>query len=414
MTATDPTNREATASIRGYLYQFDATILAILRLGAQGSLTIEGIEDFDIVHGQDSALYQCKYYSGTEMTDSVVRDAILPMFTGFLSVDLPSQTIRKYHLYGHFKDCHFGDVTKTVDELKKIFIQGKKKKLKNGKYKIEKSDLVAKLGANDSDLQTFSDRFVIHVGQDYDTHKETVKAELQKAFRVTREEADSYHYFSAFSYVCDIAVKPDKAHRSITKAIFMQNVRPSQAVYHSWSIREKGEKEFCQLIRKAHFTQLNIEIVHRFFIVECRDDDTDAVLLKILERLRLNWSSHRIQSKPPKERYAPFVYFRKLAENRLIELKHKLYGDQINFVDGYPYSGATFSLSHLQSPQVHNGCSLRLIHCEADLISTIDGIHGTCEIFDFFVDARTQCLQDSHDRIVAIPVHDIEWISQII
>ena len=41
-------DREATATIRGYSYQFDATILHILSLRGNETLVVEGIEDFDI------------------------------------------------------------------------------------------------------------------------------------------------------------------------------------------------------------------------------------------------------------------------------------------------------------------------------------------------------------------------------
>lgn len=55
---TQTENRDASATIRGYLYQFDATISAIVTLGVQDILTVEGIEDFDIDRGQLSDLFQ--------------------------------------------------------------------------------------------------------------------------------------------------------------------------------------------------------------------------------------------------------------------------------------------------------------------------------------------------------------------
>ncbi|WP_437628639.1 hypothetical protein QGN06_23290 [Achromobacter xylosoxidans] len=39
--------REATASIRGYFYQIDATLLEILKADLDDDVVIEGIEDFD-------------------------------------------------------------------------------------------------------------------------------------------------------------------------------------------------------------------------------------------------------------------------------------------------------------------------------------------------------------------------------
>ncbi|MGI9449612.1 MAG: hypothetical protein ACR2QH_03040, partial [Geminicoccaceae bacterium] len=90
-------DREATASIRGYRYQFDATILAILALDNENTLTIEGTEDFDIDRGDISELFQFKYYASKKLTPSVIRDAILPMFKGFLLIDHPQGILRNYH-----------------------------------------------------------------------------------------------------------------------------------------------------------------------------------------------------------------------------------------------------------------------------------------------------------------------------
>jgi hypothetical protein len=44
---TEPLNPKATASIRGYHFQFDATINAILSIKGNATLTVEDIEDFN-------------------------------------------------------------------------------------------------------------------------------------------------------------------------------------------------------------------------------------------------------------------------------------------------------------------------------------------------------------------------------
>ena len=55
------TNRSANATIKGYFYQFDHTILRLLAAASQqSSVVIEGIEDVDLDAGDDSALVQCK------------------------------------------------------------------------------------------------------------------------------------------------------------------------------------------------------------------------------------------------------------------------------------------------------------------------------------------------------------------
>lgn len=44
--------RAATATIRGYIYQFDASTFAILAGEADGRVTVEGVEDFDVASSE--------------------------------------------------------------------------------------------------------------------------------------------------------------------------------------------------------------------------------------------------------------------------------------------------------------------------------------------------------------------------
>ena len=45
------TNRSATATIKGYFYQFDQTIVSLLEATKHGSITVEGVEDIDLDDG---------------------------------------------------------------------------------------------------------------------------------------------------------------------------------------------------------------------------------------------------------------------------------------------------------------------------------------------------------------------------
>ncbi|KMS52437.1 hypothetical protein [Sphingobium cupriresistens] len=76
--------REATATIRGYIYQFDASILAVLAATSGQEVTVEGVEDFDVLSDEADTYGQVKYYEAQKLTDSTLRDAIVPMIEGFL------------------------------------------------------------------------------------------------------------------------------------------------------------------------------------------------------------------------------------------------------------------------------------------------------------------------------------------
>jgi hypothetical protein len=85
---TEPPNREATASIRGYHLQFDATINAILSLKGNATLTVEDIEDFNILPAIYRNSFNVSITPPKKLTASTMRDAILPMLKGFLAIDM--------------------------------------------------------------------------------------------------------------------------------------------------------------------------------------------------------------------------------------------------------------------------------------------------------------------------------------
>jgi len=71
--------RSAEDTIKGFNYQFAATVLLILGSKHDSKITVEGIEDIDVSTDSVTAAVQCKYYEGTKLTNSVLRDIVKPM-----------------------------------------------------------------------------------------------------------------------------------------------------------------------------------------------------------------------------------------------------------------------------------------------------------------------------------------------
>ena len=60
-------DRSAADTIRGYFYQFDLSILSVLKLTSpDDSIEIECTEDIDIRTAPEITATQCKYYAKTE------------------------------------------------------------------------------------------------------------------------------------------------------------------------------------------------------------------------------------------------------------------------------------------------------------------------------------------------------------
>ncbi len=410
---TSSHSRDATATIRGYMYQFDATIRAILKLSADEHLDVEGIEDFDIGSDNTTDLFQCKYYAAKGLTPAELRDAVLPMLKGYLTLDASARKTRLFHLYGYYKGSSHGVSHPTFQELKDALVQRKRVPSTGGKTQTQVINLQTTLGATDADLRNFAKKLTIHIGKEYEKHKQETVAALKVEMAVTAAEAEEHLYPSALSLVTALATEDSLAKRRTTKVSFCSQLMPSRTLLSAWLLREMGNSAFCRDMRKRHFSRQNVDATHRFFIVDCTHPVTEADLLSLLHALRRKWSSHTVRRKPDVERYAPYIYFHGLSDSALIALKSSLQSDGIRFVDGFAFAGASFSVEQVATPQTYaNRISLRFLNCESDMIATLSSVTGQRVIYEFFL--NTPLVVDAGVRYTALPVNSIPMIEQII
>jgi len=395
------------------MYQFDATIRAILTLPKGKPLDVEGIEDFDIGGDDPTDLFQCKYYAAQRLTPAELRDATLPMLEGFLALDASARKKRRFHLYGYYKDSTPGESHPTLQVLKDALVRRKRVKKAGGKTITQVTNLQAALGATDADLQLFAKQLTIHIGDEYEEHKRQAVAELKTAVGVSLVEAKEHLYPSALTRVAALATGDTPTKRRITKDKFCSQLLPSRTLLSTWLLREMGAPAFCRDMRQRHFSRQNIDAAHRFFIVECTRPVPEADLLSLVHTLRQKWSSHTMRRKPAAERYAPYVYLRGLDDGDLVAIKSSLQGDGVTFVDGYAFAGSGFSAEQVSQPQAYpNGVSLRFLNCEADLIRTLSSVTGQRCMYDFFIDGPLGISTDV--RYTAFPVNSIPMIERII
>ena len=395
------------------MYQFDATIRAILKLPKGELLDVEGIEDFDIGGDDPTDLFQCKYYAAKRLTPAELRDATLPMLKGFLTLDASARKKRRFHLYGYYKDSTPGVSHPTLQKLQAALVQRKRVKKAGGKTVTQETNLQAALGATDADLKLFAKRLTIHIGEEYEEHKRQTVAGLKSALRVSAVEAREHLYPSALSLITALATGDTLAKRRITKTKFCSQLLPSRTLLSAWLLREMGDSAFCLDMRQRHFSRQNIDAAHRFFIVDCTRPVPEADLLSLLHTLRRKWSSHTVRRKPAADRYAPYIYLRGLDDGDLVALKSGLQRDGVMFVDGYAFAGAGFSTAQVAQPQTYsNGVSLRFLNCEADLIAALSSVTGQRCAYEFFIDEPLAI--NTNVRYTAFPVNSIPMIERII
>jgi len=391
-------SRSAEATIRGFIYQFDATILKILEATASYRIVIEGIEDVDVLGDYDVQAVQCKYYEGTPLTNSVLREIVKPMLEHFKS----EKRKIKYFIYGYFKSTKefpLDDPTKFKSEVLAY------------KQKGVSHNVADDLDIAIPKLSKFLECLNLEYTSAFTEHQTKVKTLLKSTLSCSEDEIDSLYYPKAMSVVERLAVQPDAEKRIITKSKFLQNINVKNALYSRWYLENEGAEKFCRKIRRQYFSHLNVMPHERFLIIEVSDKaklpDLKSVLIHIGNKL-----STASKGKRTTDRFAPFICVRSLAGADFVKLKNDLYAEGHYFVDGYPYKDAVFHYSALVLPQTEeNKIVFRLI-TEDVLDDVISRVTGTKEVFEFY---HSSPMNERDDvKHIQVPVKSVNDISLIV
>lgn len=406
--------REATATIRGYIYQFDATILRLLELSPNEALTIEGVEDFDVTSESNVEFSQVKYYASQKLTDAVLRDAILPMLKGFLSLPNTARLGKTYILYGHFKEAGRGSKSTDLAELQRILIRTTYEEIA-GRRKAQSRGLQLELKASDADLAAFSACLSIRLVDDYQTHKDFVISKLSSIMRISNVEARSYTYPTALTLVSDLASTSLVSSRTITGQDFKKLIQTKTALYNEWMLREEGEAAYCRHLKQVYFSSLNIDNDERFFVLSGMKSFPTSDLINVARWLVEKWSSYSISRKPNPDRYAPYLYIPDIPPALLIEIKRSFDDDGLILLDGHKYNGAAFDPIAIQEPQTKTRrIAVRFIETQEQLIEVIDSMRKQKKklIVQMYVDNMHK--MPDNIRHIAMPVSSPMMVKSIL
>lgn len=233
--------RSAEATIKGYYYQFDTSILQLLELkNDDDSIVVEGIEDIDINTATDDTTIQCKYLSKPKFTNSAVREPIILMLDHFVN---PATTnTYKYILYAHFKDENSGDEPRIeLSKLKEILTY-KKNKIEIVHHESKK--------ISDKKLSDFLTQFKLIFGRDFDLQQKEVIESLKKQFKCPDFEANTLYYNNALRIIFDKAIQADERHRKIRKADFIREIDCRKILFSNWYIKLLSKEKYLKLAAK--------------------------------------------------------------------------------------------------------------------------------------------------------------------
>jgi len=377
-------NRSANATIKGYFYQFDHSIIQLLSaVNRDTEVLIEGIEDIDLTDGDDGVLIQCKYYEGTEYNHSVIKDAIIQMLRHFFRNGCDCAQKLKYRVYGHYKEGQDKlPGTVDLDFLKTHFLTYSKDK--------ENHQVHVELEIDDARLNRFLELLEIDVrANTYDDQQRKVEDLFASQIGgCTTQDIQIFYYPIAIHTIQKLAVQKNENDRKITKAHFLENVDKKEVIFSSWLKQKFGSDYYERSIKKRYFSSLSTKVskAARIFIIEVTGDFKVVDTAALLVRIATKYSHVEHKRTPAQDRFCPYVLLWGASPKDLIQLKGHLLNSGTKLVDGYPFLGAEFSPKDLViQPTKENLIKLRFIPSADQVEPVVSSIAGmVIEIYEFY------------------------------
>lgn len=234
-------SRAADATIKGYYYQFDTSILKLLKLKDDAdTIVVEGIEDIDIKTATDTTTVQCKYLSKTHYTPSAVREPIELMLAHFIKAS--STNPIKYTLYAHFTNEKPGTLKiLDISDIKHILTHKKGGAIKQ--FHIDNS-------ISDQKLDDFINSFRFEFGYEFKTQQNYVINEIQKYFNCNEYEANTLYYNNSLKLVIDKSIEKLGSNRVLSKASLNDLKKIKITLYTEWFAKALSKEKYLQQTKK--------------------------------------------------------------------------------------------------------------------------------------------------------------------
>ena len=400
-----PANRSANATIKGYFYQFDHTIVQLLSSTSDAAkVDIEGIEDIDLSQTDETAFIQCKYYEGTEYNHSVIKEAVIAMLRHFHGNGCKATTNHKYRVYGHFKSGQ----DKLADSIALDFLKSKfLTYISDGTL----HEVHVELSVTDAQLTVFLHRLVVNIrGDSYSDQQHKIETLfVAKIPGCNSDDVEAFYYPIAINTIQKLAVRQNIAERRISRRDFMLAVNKKDAIFSSWLTRKFGEDHYTRAVKRRYFSPGGTRMpkIARFFVLDLSTDSDMTTVKALLQTIGTKFSHREHKRTPADDRFCPYVLLSGISDGQLIEVKQALLNSGIAIADGYAFNGANFSPARLAAaPTKDHLYKLKFVPSVDQIDNVIAAISGMAvEVFEFHRHATTPSLKLNstvpHHRILA-------------
>jgi hypothetical protein len=320
-------SRSADFTIKGFLYQFNKSLIEILNSGNHDVVTVEGVaEDVEVLKPGGTTAIQCKYHEASEcFTPSSIYKPVLQMMLDF--IDHPSAPVR-YVLFGHYP----GAADTPSRPLLKQYLQGA---LDSGNRDLQ--------GFTDAlrgtvRLEAFLDRFALEFGPTLDSLVDEVCAALE-ANGIPKDEIDTLAYPNAINMIATISANHNLAERKIKKQEFLDRLKAVRKTAVSrWTMALRTRKQLLEARRKQLKAHLSINPRIRYFVIHLDriENHDEGIVLFIKDYLdKYHFKQSHI--------YTP-LFCLCATEGEFADVRLRLFQKGITVADGY--IGDYFDKSH--------------------------------------------------------------------
>lgn len=366
-------------AIKGFLFQFDRTILEILD-NRQQEIHVEKSEDIE----REKYYIQVKNRESTKFYPSSIRRATIHLLDLFLEDEE-----RKFCLYCHFKDKKPGAWRPSFDDIKAIL--GKS----HSEYTKEK-------------IEAFSSHLVVQFSDDYNSEFNTLIKRLKDSFSLTTKQLAIMYHAVIRSYLLDLAVK-DLSERKTSYAKFKTLVKKVQLhVSMDGYQRILGADKYERLIRKQYFVhkRANIDNFERLFIIECDETINSVDVMRIVGVVS---SKYFVKGKSPQ----PYILFKNLDADVMTKVKQGLVDKGFFFNDGTWFNGDKIRIDKLFSKKIDEAFGKVKFLPGEKLLGSTKILDHFDEIYEFYI-RDSLAIRDYEGCHIEVPVCDSQQAIKIL
>jgi len=268
--------RTADYTIQGFLFQFNKTLLEILKLSEDDSLTVEGIiEDIDICAASGTKAIQCKYHeTQSTFSLSVIYKPLLQMMVHFKR---NQDANISYVLYGYFPDKKPGENHQlSKEDLNQVI------STTNKKY-----DKYVSLLKGGFDEEAFLNALTIEFASPMGNLISEVQSALEDS-GISNDDIELIAYPNAINEIAYISCRHDPVERTIKKKDLIGKLeRIKTTVISRWTLALKTRKKLLTARKKQLKSHLDINSRERHFLVSqsSLEDFEDSIVLFISDFL---------------------------------------------------------------------------------------------------------------------------------